>query len=219
MYGEYKLFLFIMGAALGAAAGAIAGFFTELGAAIAAGASTVAAAAASAAASAGLVAVSTVEIIELSAAASSFVLDGVWVTGVATYSLTTLGEVVLGATLAAAAGATIGISVAATGGLTVEQKSEQSPSVLEYIEQRPPLVCALDPDNNECRRRNTGMYTGASKSVVRIRDRKSVQRTMLSYASPSRVDRKRRNNANQKSKTAKSRKISKSFRSVRKQNR
>lgn len=202
---------------MGAAISALIEAISEIAAAIAAGASTVAAGVASAAEAAGLLSVTTVEIVELAEAAGGVLLDGIWVSGIPTYSLTALGTSVLAAIgLTAGAGIITGISLAAArSGNRLLDKITGIPSLLQVIGSIPNLAC-IGLTKDECRRKQL-VHSSSTKRTVRIYPRESKQRTMLSYASPSRVDNKRQRTNSTVRKVAKSRKISKSTRPMRKQ--
>lgn len=212
--------LFITMGGVLAAAGAILG---EIGAAIAAGASAIAVGATTAAEAAGLIAVDTAvlytsglagEAIPLLTLPAEFAAAGLAEGAAVTYALTGLGTFVVG-TLSA--GAVIGVGAGLAISLTSRnQVLGGEASLLDALDQLPTLACMLSPDfdGRQCK-----LYPGSSKRTVRIQPRKGCNGNMCSYAETSHVHRKRLNISNKGRPPAKSRKVSKPVRSMRKSSR
>lgn len=119
-------------------------------------------------------------------------------------ALTTLGaSLFAGIATVAIAG---GIAGLALGLLDRGPIKVSGATLLDAINSQEPLICRLSlPDSeNECRR----LYTVPGKRTVRIQPRKTKERSVLSYATPSRVSRPRYTTASKSGNAAKRRKIS-----------
>lgn len=142
------------------------------------------------------------------AAASTFVAGASTFALVQTgWVLTTFGTAVLsGIAIAAAASTIIGLTVSLT-----RSGPQETATVLSTISKTLPLICRLTNSKDGC----PNLYSDNSKRTVRIFARQTKQPTVLSYATPVRVSRKRYNSSNTSRTPAKSRKVSKSSQRLR----
>lgn len=211
--------VFIMGiilSTLGAALSAIGGALASAGAAVVSGL-------ASAGLYLGLITQTFALSVEGTALVSGLALSAEFAANIAApgitltatgYAITTLGYSVLAGGALFAFASTVGGLVA---GLSRQHSRGAPPSdsggLLPFLNNIPPLICRLSDNPNECRSRR--MFTNTRVRTVRVSARPSTQRTVLSYATPSRVSRVRYQNGSKNGKTAKRRQVSSSNKRMR----
>lgn len=117
--------------------------------------------------------------------------------------LTTFGTAVLaGIGVTAAVGTLIGVTIALSG---ASGPPTREITLLDKLNSQKTLLCTIDPKSDGCRAK---LHTNGGKRTVRIQRRKTKQPTVLSYATPVRVSRKRHNVSHKDGPSSKSRKIS-----------